>query len=314
MRSCVGWHVVASASVLYRLQIALAAVGVAAVGLALATALRPLSLEAPSLAALADACRGFALPQMTAAAVAVLLVAVLSFTALTLGGRSLWRQLRERRRFLASLEVVGPGPDGSLLVNKADPLAFCTGFLRPRVYISCGAIALLNEDELEAVLAHEAHHARRRDPMRICISRTLADGLFFLPALGSLARRYEALAEMAADDAAVERMRSRRPLASALLAFDGAAVPAVVGIAPERVDHLLGGGVRWQLPVAILAGSGVALAGVLAVSFRLAAATGHATVSLPLLVAQACMLAMALAPPALGAAALLGSRRILRRR
>lgn len=303
-----------SASGVYRLQLAVAAGGIAVVGLALATALRPISLDAPSLAAIAEACRGFALPHVTPTAVAVLLVASLSFAALALAARSLWWQLRARRRFLAALDVAGPGPGGSLLVATATPLAFCTGFLRPRVYISRGAVALLGESELQAVLAHETHHARRRDPLRICISRALADGLFFLPALGSLAKRYEALAEIAADEAAVRRMRSKQPLASALLAFEAAPTAAVVGIAPERVDHLLGQPARWQLPTAILAGTAVTLAALLAVTFRLAAATEHASVSLPLLVAQACMLAMALAAPALGAAALLGSRRLFRRR
>lgn len=301
------------ASGVYRLQIAVAGGGVAVIGLALTAALRPVSLNAPSLAAIAEACRGFTLPHVTATASAALLVASLSFAALALAGRSLWRQLRARRRFLAALPIAGAGPGRALLVDTSSPLAFCTGLLRPRVYISRGAIALLDEPELEAVLAHESHHARRRDPLRICISRALADGLFFLPAVRTLAERYEALAEIAADEAAVARMRSHQPLAQALLAFDTAPA-SVVGIAPERVDHLLGERVRWQLPIAILAAGALTLAALLAVTFRLAAATEHASVSLPLLLAQACMVAMALAPPALGAAALLSSRRLFHRR
>jgi hypothetical protein len=123
-------------------------------------------------------------------------------------------------------------------------------------------------------------------PMRLLVARALADGLFFLPAVRRLPEHYVALAEMAADRAASARPGGRRALASALLAFDEHPSPATVGIAPERVAHLLGQRPRWELPALLLL-SAVATIGALgAVTVRIAEATEHATVGLPALAAR----------------------------
>ncbi len=199
-----------------------------------------------------------------------------------------------------------------MLFACSHPQAFCAGLLRPRIYLSDATIALLSAEELAAVLAHEAHHARYRDPLRIFFARTLSDALFFLPVLRRLAERYAALAELAADAAAVRQNHSDpAPLASALLAFDRAADPAVVGIAPERVDHLLGERPRWQLPLALLAWAVVVVGALVIIALRTAEATVHSTIDLPLLASELCMVMMAAVPLIMGAGALLGSRRLL---
>jgi Zn-dependent protease with chaperone function len=68
--------------------------------------------------------------------------------------------------------------------------------LRPRIYVSSGTTALLSGAQLDAVLAHEAHHARRRDPLRMLVARTLAESAFFVPVLHRSRERYAALADM----------------------------------------------------------------------------------------------------------------------
>ncbi len=90
-----------------------------------------------------------------------------------------------------------------LVVPAARPLAFCAGLLRPRVYVSTGALERLGEAELAAVVAHEAHHAARRDPLRILVARAIGDAY----SLGALPRREQALAELAADAAVVRIAR-----------------------------------------------------------------------------------------------------------
>lgn len=95
--------------------------------------------------------------------------------------------------------------------------------------------------------------------------------------------------------------------------FEGRTSEAVVGIAPERVDHLLGEPARWELPLALLAWSVVVIGAVVTVALRTAEATADMTLDLPLLAAQLCMLAMAVLPLLFGAAALLGTRRLLDR-
>jgi len=254
------------------------------------------------------------------AAVAGLLVAVtrvdfsVGVATVVLSLRSVVRQLRVGRRFERGLKLIGPVPGVARahVVEDDEPQAFCIGLLRPRIYVSRAALELLGDDERAAVLAHEAHHARRRDPVRLLVARSLADGLFFLPGARSLPERYAALAELAADEAATAARGGRRALASALLAFDEHPSPAAIGIAPERVAHLLGQRPRWELPTLLLLGSVATIGAMMAVTLRMAEATEHATVGLPALAAQACMLAMALGPLVLGAIALLGGRRLRR--
>ena len=135
------------------------------------------------------------------------------------------------------------------IVPDARPLAFCTGLLRPRVFVSSGALERLDEDELAAVIAHESHHAARRDPLRVLIARAIGDAY----SLRALPRREEALGELAADAAAV-RSGGAAPLAAALLAFGGDA-------APGRVDRLVGEPPRDEVPRALVVVAGGVMAG-----------------------------------------------------
>jgi Zn-dependent protease with chaperone function len=307
----------ASARSLYRLQVALGALGVAATVFALVVALSRVEFRLASIDAIGAACRQMGLADFSAPSLLVLLLGSFAVAVTGLAARSCFTQLRSRRRFLGQLAVsrtVALAGHHARVVDDPRPLAFCTGLLRPRIYISRGALALLGADELDAVIAHEAHHARRRDPLRLFIAGALGEALFFLPVLRRLSERYAALAELAADEAAVRRSGKRQPLAAALLAFEDAPSAAVVGIAPERVDHLLGNRPRWELPTALLAGAAVTLAGLFLAVARTADATASASVDLPVLLAQACMVTMAVVPLFAGAAVLLMSRRVLGRR
>lgn len=309
MSSCAASRAVNRAKGIWALQSALALAAAAVLALALLVGLTSVTFDAPSAAALADACRSFTLPDASVTSVAGLGLGSLAVAVVMLALRSAVRQLRASRRFVRGLTVTGSGPRGAVLFADARPQAFCAGLLRPRIYVSTGAVCSLNTDELDAVLAHEAHHARLRDPLRVLIARVLGDALFFLPAVRRLGERYSALAELAADGAAV-RARGTQPLASALLVFE-AADPVVVGIAPERVDHLLGDRPAWQLPLALLAWAVVVLTAVAVVALRLEAAQGASPLSVPMFVADLCMVTMAVLPLVLGAGALLGGRRLL---
>lgn len=302
---------------IYRLQLVLGLLGTGAVVLVGGVAMSAVTLRSTGRQSLLEACRSFVLPHVTFSGVAVLALGSLAFAVLGLAACSAYRQLRASHRFLDRLTGLRPapvGPEGTLLFCETRPQAFCAGLLRPRIYLSDATLQLLSADELEAVIAHERHHERYRDPLRIFVARTLCDALFFLPVLRRLSDSYAALAELAADSAAVRTCRDDpRPLASALLAFDGAASPAVVGIAPERVDQLLGHRTRYELPVALLAWAIVVVAAIVVVGLRTADATAQMTVDLPLLASQLCMITMAVVPLILGAGALLGSGRLLHR-
>jgi Zn-dependent protease with chaperone function len=121
--------------------------------------------------------------------------------------------------------------------------AFCAGLLRPRVFVTSGMVAALAAEELEAVLVHEAEHARRRDPLRRLVGRAAADVLFWLPLVGWWTRYRLEDAELAADRAVIDRV-GRSPLARALRATASPAAPMVGarfdGAGAARVTQLLG--------------------------------------------------------------------------
>ena len=66
------------------------------------------------------------------------------------------------RRLDAAVE--GGTTPGVLPVEE--PQAFVLGLLRPRIYLSRGLIRHTDQRDLEAVIAHETSHVRRRDPLR----------------------------------------------------------------------------------------------------------------------------------------------------
>lgn len=195
------------------------------------------------------------------------------------------------------------------LVDQFEPQAFCAGYWRPRVYVSKGALDMLGPAERHAVLTHERYHRARHDPLRLAVVRVLARCLFFLPVLRSLAGRYEALTEVAADRAAVRASGgSPAPLAGAMLAFEESARR---GVDPGRVDHLAGNAPRWRLPFLLLAGALGTIAALIAIVLRAAStASAQTTLNLPLVSSQPSVLVMALLPVLIGLGALLFVRRL----
>jgi hypothetical protein len=193
---------------------------------------------------------------------------------------SLTRQLRAGRRFLRTLPVrevvlhrqlvrVFPGPALG---------AFCAGLLRPHVYLSQGTLDEVGAAELRAILAHEAHHRARRDPLRLLLARVVTDALRPLPPFAALASRHAALADLAADAAAVRALGDVTPLASALVRFDQR---AGTGVAPERVDRLVGEAPPHTVPAWLLAAAGVAIAGLAALAPPMLLSGWHPDPALP---------------------------------
>lgn len=137
-------------------------------------------------------------------------------------------------------------PTRRLLVVRGLPVpAFTSGLLAPRIVVAEDLATRLTATELEAVLAHERVHLRRRDPLRLFFLRALAGTLFWLPALGRLAADLEDEMEIRADDEAART--HALPLASALLRLVGAerAPSQAVGfqrgdLLPRRIRRLAG--------------------------------------------------------------------------
>ena len=207
---------------------------------------------------------------------------------------------RRFQRWLASQKLTPHSR--AWVIEDEQPRAFCAGWISPRVYVSSAAVSRLDEAALDALLAHEFHHARRRDPLRLAVGRVLARALFFVPGLDELVQRQQDLAEFGADETAM----SSGPdgvsgLARAMLAFsEPAPGVASAGIDPRRVDHLLGASPSWRFPtlLCLSAAAVLGLVGALAVLAGQVAA-GSATLAPPFLSRQPCVIVLALIPGAL---------------
>lgn len=283
-----------------------AALAVLVLGLASAIAVARVDVSMPAPGQLVAACTQL-LP--TASAVAVLVLLALAGTVLARGlcsGQRAWLATRRLRRGLCVVRTARLDGVGFCVIAGDSQQAFCCGLLAPRIYVSEGAVGVLDERELRAVLAHEEHHRRRRDPLRLTIGSVISDALFFVPALARLHERYTVIAELAADEAAVRRT-DRSALASALLRFTVPQPSGAVGIAPERVDHLLGQPATWDLP--LLAGLGSLLALGLLATAGAAVAAQATTVNIAMALMGSCMLVLTLA----GIGALAGIVAVCRR-
>jgi Zn-dependent protease with chaperone function len=180
--------------------------------------------------------------------VAIVLVAAAS--ALAVAVRASWlaaataRELAALPRASAPQSLVAAAQCAGITrlrcLAGTDRTAFCAGLLRPRVYVTT-ATAQLGANELAAVLAHEAAHARRRDPLRRLITRSAADVVFWFPLLRWCLHRHVENTEVYADKAAIDHA-GRQGLAAALLAAaqPPVAVPAMAGATETRIAHLLG--------------------------------------------------------------------------
>jgi hypothetical protein len=277
--------------------------GIAAAGAAVGTAIGSVHHVTVGAGRLALAGLAFSYPTLNPAAALILALAAAGALTIAVALRAGWRQRRAHRRFLAQVEDVGrlDGHPGVTVIAGARPEAFCAGFLRPAIYVSRGAVDALTASQLEAVLAHEHHHRRVRDPLRFACARILAQAVFFVPALRPLRDRYADLAELRADRAAVCAGAGRpSALASALLVFDAAAPPGRSGVSAARVDWLLGEPDRWRVAWGPMIGSLAVLAAVSIMIWRTsAAASAQATFNAPLLSSTPCLSLLLMVVPLL---------------
>lgn len=253
-------------------------------------------------------------PAANAGALVVLALALIGLTVTAIAAVSAAREILGSIRLTRGLMASEPRRvQDALVIDEELPRAFCAGLLRPRVYLTTGALAALDQSALEAVLIHERHHARRRDPLRLAAGRVIAASLFFIPTLTALVRRQQALAELSADESAALGGTGTRPaLARAMLAFvEPGRTDDLVGVDPDRVDHLLGQSPGWRFPAALCVGTAavlVLIVGLAVLAGRLA--RGSATLSPPFLSHQPCVVVLALIPASL---ALLGCYLRMRR-
>jgi Zn-dependent protease with chaperone function len=154
---------------------------------------------------------------------------------------------RRRQRLLLSLLAHGdPKVPGALVVDHPAATAYCVPGLRSRIVISAGALDLLDQAELAAVLAHERAHLRERHDLVLLPFTALLRAFRWSGVAREAHEAVEMLVEMLADDRAL-RHRSARELATALIRVGAAggvqaptgALAAADGQVAARVSRIL---------------------------------------------------------------------------
>ncbi|NUS73581.1 MAG: M56 family metallopeptidase [Corynebacteriales bacterium] len=182
----------------------------------------------------------------------VLLILALSLLAWLCGvtARRAWNMLRARWHHRALVDLVTTPLDsteeGPRLLTHPTPAAYCLPGTSSRIVITTGALELLDEDELDAVLAHERAHLGERHDLVTLPFTAWASAFPMLSGPRAAQVAVAELIEMIADDRACQG-RDRHTLAAALARLalsraqevpEGAMAAAHAG-ALSRVQRLL---------------------------------------------------------------------------
>jgi Zn-dependent protease with chaperone function len=167
-----------------------------------------------------------ALPVWSGVAFAVGVLVLLRLLSVLLASTAATLRSRHRNRVLVDLVATrNPLLARARVVEHAVPLAYCLPGLRPRVVLSSGVLALLSDQEVRAVLAHEAAHVDQRHDLVVLPFVALRATFPVLRAVRTAQTEVGLLVEMLADDRAV-RHHPREVLARALYKVGAAQVPA----------------------------------------------------------------------------------------
>jgi beta-lactamase regulating signal transducer with metallopeptidase domain len=140
------------------------------------------------------------------------------------------------------------------------------GWIKPVVLLPASALAGLNPEQLEAILAHELAHIRRHDYLVNLLQTLVETLLFYHPAVWWLSRRIRAERENCCDDLAVSLCGDPYTYAKALADLEelrGATGPFVMaangGSLAQRIRRLLGAPTHAGRAPGWLAGSATVL-------------------------------------------------------
>lgn len=186
------------------------------------------------LARLLDLCaenlrHGYASPGGTVAAtIGITAATLLTVRTLWCGVRAVRSDRRERQTRIDVLDLVARTDvlPGVLVLEHAEPYAFCIGGKGHRVVVTSALLTTLAPDELRAVLAHEEAHLRQRHYVALLVCRTLFGTLSpAFPAFKAAMPLVGLYVELSADDAA-RREVGARPLRAALVRLACAPAPS----------------------------------------------------------------------------------------
>jgi hypothetical protein len=141
-------------------------------------------------------------------------------------------------------QQVGRGPQDSVIVRGPDVVFAVAGLTHPRIVVSAGALASLDDAELAAGLDHERAHIARRHRFVLLIAGLLSALGWMLPGTGRAARELAFHLERDADRWALRRLNDRLALASvickAAITTEPATRPAVAKLGETGIRERLG--------------------------------------------------------------------------
>ncbi|WP_025683971.1 M56 family metallopeptidase [Paenibacillus maysiensis] len=135
--------------------------------------------------------------------------------------RAAFRRLRRMRDSMLTEALVARyrdlGADRIWVISYAKPAAFTMGLWKPRIVLSSALLSVLDRNEEEAVVYHEAYHMKHYDPLKTWLLQMCATLLFYLPVLRHITKLYKTAREILADNEAINRTGSPMGIGSALL-------------------------------------------------------------------------------------------------
>lgn len=185
--------------------------------------------------------------QLTLTIVGLSLVALVGMRVAIL----VWKASRQRGAVLPaevfpSVDVLSVAADAGLdasrlgVVNDTQAYAYTRGIRHPEVIVSRGALRRLTRAELRAVLEHEAHHLRTREPLRRMFLHLATRWLPVRPLRRQLLTSYIIASEVEAD----LQVRNQHALGEAILRLGhvpSAVATTAAGFSPldARIERLL---------------------------------------------------------------------------
>jgi len=145
-----------------------------------------------------------------------------------------------RRRQHRLVDLLGdpmPGAPGTRVLSHPLPIAYCVPGVRTATVLTDGLVDLLDDDELQAVLAHERAHLDQFHHLVLLAFRAWHAALPWFPIANRAERAVALLTEMLADDRARAAVGARA-LATALVRVGTAGEPGAYadagGVHPDR--------------------------------------------------------------------------------
>ena len=162
----------------------------------------------------------------TACLLVLLVASIGSLAGIAAVALSLWRMRRESNGHLSRIRTAArfdPGL-GAFIVRSDELAGYSIAGSFPSIVVTEGAIALLSESEIAAVLAHESEHLRGRHASKLATASGLRRAFRHVPLFRTGHQQLVELLEMVADDRAA-RSCGRRNVASAVLRMAEARSP-----------------------------------------------------------------------------------------